>query len=119
MNYYPYFNNMPYMTAAPVAKSGIFKSLFGGLNLSSIINGTQKTLGIVNQAIPLIKQAGPVLNNAKTMFRVMNEFKKVDFNKSDTNINTNNNPVKNNSTPESANLIKTPNFQNNGPTFFQ
>lgn len=78
MNYYPYFNGVPYMTAAPVARTGLFGNLFRGINFSSILSGTQKTLGIVNQAIPLVKQAKPVLNNAKTMFRVMNEFKKVD-----------------------------------------
>lgn len=78
MNYYPYFNGIPYMTAAPVARTGLFGNLFRGINFSSILSGTQKTLGIVNQAIPLVKQAKPVLNNAKTMFRVMNEFKKVD-----------------------------------------
>ena len=38
----------------------------------------QKTLGIVNQAIPMVKQVSPILNNAKTMFKIMNEFKKVD-----------------------------------------
>lgn len=78
MNYYPYFNGLPYMTAAPVARTGLFGNLFRGINFSSILSGTQKTLGIVNQAIPLVKQAKPILNNAKTMFHVMNEFKKVD-----------------------------------------
>ena len=78
MNYYPYFNGIPYMAAAPAARTGIFGNLFRGISFSSILNGTQKTLGIVNQAIPLVRQAKPVLNNAKTMFRVMNEFKKVD-----------------------------------------
>lgn len=70
--YYPYFN------MAPAAKTGLFKSLFGGIKFSSILSGTQKTLNVVNQAIPLIKQAKPVINNAKTMFKIMNEFKKVD-----------------------------------------
>lgn len=78
MNYYPYYNGFPYMTA-PIAKAGGIKSLFKGIKLSSIINGTQKTLGVVNQALPLIKQARPVINNARTMFKVMNEFKKADI----------------------------------------
>lgn len=78
MNYYnPYFFNNPYTNIAP--KVGIFSRLFGrNLNFSSILSGTQKTLNIINQTIPLVKQAGPVLNNAKTMFKVMNEFKKVE-----------------------------------------
>lgn len=115
MNYYPYFNNTPYMVAAPSAKTGIFKSLFGGLNLSSIINGTQKTLGIVNQAIPLIKQAGPVLNNAKTMFKVMNEFKKAEIPISSDIVVSNQNKTASQPTIKT----KTPVYQNNGPVFFQ
>lgn len=116
MNYYPYFNNM---TTIP-AKAGFFKNLLGGINFSSILNGTQKTLGIVNQAIPLIKQAKPVFNNAKTMFKVMNEFKKTDINfdnsKNNTNSVDNINTV-NNIVNESVN-IKT-NINKGGPIFFQ
>ena len=78
MNYYPYYMGIPYASFSPIAKTGGLKSLLGGIKWSSILSGTQKTLGIVNQAIPIIKQAGPVINNAKTMFRVMNEFKKID-----------------------------------------
>lgn len=115
MNYYPYFNNMPYM-AASSAKPGLFKSLFGSFNLSSIINGTQKTLGIVNQAIPLIKQAKPVLNNARTMFRIMNEFKKADINNNVDNVNYS---VESKNETDNTNSVKTPSYANNGPTFFQ
>jgi len=115
MNYYPYFNSVPYMTQT-MAKPSIFKSLLGNINLSSIISGTQKTLNIINQTIPLIKQAGPVINNAKTMFRVMNEFKRVDtpiFQKENTNtvIQKNDNDL--------TLTTNTPTYSNNGPTFFQ
>ena len=48
------------------------------INFNNILNNTQRTLGIINQAIPIVKQVTPVMKNAKTMFRVMNEFKKVD-----------------------------------------
>lgn len=77
MNYYnPYFMNYPTSTSSP----GLLRSLLGGssLNWSSILSNTQKVIGIANQAIPTIKQITPVMKNAKTMFRVMNEFKKVD-----------------------------------------
>ncbi len=95
MNYYPYFNGIPYM-----AKPSLFKSLFGNINFSSILNGTQKTLNIVNQTIPLIKQAKPVFNNAKTMFKVMSEFRKNDTVVHETKDTKNN-------------------VSNYGPTFFQ
>ena len=70
--YYPYYN-FPYMSFSQIPKTGGIKSLFSGIKWSSILNGTQKTLNVVNQAIPIIKQAGPVINNAKTMFRVIKE----------------------------------------------
>lgn len=100
---------------APVAKAGIFRNLLGGIKWSSILNGTQKTLGIVNQAIPLIKQARPVLNNAKTMFRVMNEFKKVDVPTTSTVASTIPSTVE--KTVKETSTVKRSIV--NGPTFFQ
>ena len=77
MNYYFPYGTMPY--AGTATKTGLLSKIFkNGLNWSTILTNTQKTLNIVNQTIPVIKQVGPVVNNAKTMFRVMNEFKKVD-----------------------------------------
>lgn len=108
MNFYPYYN-FPYNSFIPTPKVGGFKSLLGGIKWSSILNGTQKTLNVVNQAIPIIKQAGPVINNAKTMFKVMNEFKKIDV-----PITTNSMESKINETKKIIN-----NGTSNGPTFFQ
>ena len=111
MNYYPYYMGIPYASFSPIAKTGGLKSLLGGIKWSSILSGTQKTLGIVNQAIPIIKQAGPVIDNAKTMFRVMNEFKKIDNSP---------NPVTNNTVTDSPNQEeKNTIIKQNGPTFFQ
>lgn len=120
MNYYnPYFSTIPFNYTPTVSASrGLLGSLFGGGKLSSFINGTQKTLGLVNQAIPIIKQMSPVMKNAKTMFKVMNEFKKVDVNKnsikSSSNISYNQKSV-----PDSneTNIINN-NTNSNGPTFF-
>ena len=78
MNYYnPYF--VPYSTITPT-NTGLFSRLLGGskITLSSILSGTGKVVNFANQAIPLVKQINPVIKNAKTMFKVMNEFKKVE-----------------------------------------
>lgn len=114
MNYYnPYIGMYPY-TASP-ATTGLVSRALGtsGIKWSSILSGTQKVLGIANQAIPVIKQVKPVVNNAKTMFRVMNEFKKVDVPTTSTNstVDTEN---------EVENLeVENTSYQNqNGPTFF-
>lgn len=116
MNYYnPYFG-YPYMGTTAASSGGIFSKLLGkSLNWSSILSGTQKTLGVVNQAIPIVKQVSPVMKNAKTMFRIMNEFKKVDT----SSINTNNGDSSDtkNSIDESKPNITYSN-SNNGPTFF-
>ena len=108
MNFYPYYN-FPYNSFIPTPKVGGFKSLLGGIKWSSILNGTQKTLNVVNQAIPIIKQAGPVINNAKTMFRVMNEFKKVDLPQE----------ISENDSKIIENVKKDEKIDNNGPIFFQ
>lgn len=115
MNFYnPYFSAYPYTTAMAGARTGLFGRLFSGINFSSILSGTQKTLNIVNQTIPLVKQAAPIMKNAKTMFRVMNEFKKVDT--PTTNI------VNKKSTENEKSIIKenTSDYTSttNGPTFF-
>lgn len=94
MNFY----NPYYMSYIPQSK-GLFARIFGsGINFSSILSGTQKTLNIINQAIPIVKEVKPIINNAKTMFNIMSEFKRVDE------------PVKTNNVVE----------DNDGlPTFFQ
>lgn len=119
MNYYvPYFNMYPNMvtpTLGNTATGGLFSRLLGrGLNWSSILNNTQKTLGIVNQAIPMFKQMSPVVKNAKTMFKIMNEFKKEDTSSnvvnSTVNSTSNDNYTAINQEDEKS--------YNNGPTFF-
>ena len=41
-----------------------------GINWNNILNNAQRTLGIINQAIPIVYQVRPLLNNARTLFRV-------------------------------------------------
>ena len=120
MNYYmPYFNMVPNAITPMIGKStskGLFSKLLNGINWGSILNNTQKTLGIVNQTIPMIKQISPVMKNAKTMFKVMNEFKRID------------NPITTNKisnktlTPKQQTQFETKIEDNNtcdgGPTFF-
>ena len=99
MNYYnPYIYSIP-TTAA--STGGILSKL----TFSSFINGTSKTLNLINQAIPVVKQISPMFKNMKTMFKVMNEFKKTDTH-TDTISDDNYSKDKNN-------------YQNDGkPTFF-
>ena len=121
MNYYmPYFNMYPSMisSVAPTATAskGLLARFFGkGLNWGSILNTTQKTLSLVNQAIPVIKQVSPVMKNAKTIFKVMNEFKRIDSPSVPNNIQDKNIEINNSTTSKTENTSI--NFDGT-PTFF-
>ncbi len=115
MNYYNPYMFYPYSTLSAPTSTGLLGGTIGrGFSFSSLLNGAQKTLNFVNQAIPVVKQVSPMMKNAKTMFRVMNEFKKVDIpvktNKTANTQNTNTEPV--NSVNETRAI------SDNGPTFF-
>lgn len=102
MNYYnPYYFENPF--AFGRVGNGLFS--IGSFSFSSLLDGAQKTLGVFNQALPLIKEAAPLMRNAKTMFRVMNEFKKID--------NSTTEGVTNNSK-----FSYKPSSNYGGPTFF-
>ena len=45
------------------------------INWGGIINNTSKTLGIINQTIPLVRQVGPMMNNMRSMLRIASIFK--------------------------------------------
>lgn len=87
--------------------TGLFGRLgnaFGALrafNWGGLINNTSKTLGIINQTIPLVRQVGPMVGNMRSMLKIASVFKdETDFKttkknniytqKSNSNINTNN-----------------------------
>lgn len=102
MNFYN-----PYLYSIPASTS---TGLLSKLSFGSILSGTTKALNFVNQAIPVVKQVSPIVKNAKTMFRVMNEFKKTDI------------PTTNNKVIEATDIVEsteiTPYTNTNGPTFF-
>lgn len=112
MNYYYPYETMPYIQNT--SNIGLLGRLFkNGINWSTILSNAQKTLNVVNQTIPVVKQIGPVVNNAKTMFKVMNEFKKIDS-KTESNKNKQK-PIEN----IKIENIKKIESSNNNPTFFQ
>lgn len=87
------------------AASGASKITFSGL-----LNGASKTLGVINQAIPVFYQVKPIWNNARTMFRVVKEINSKD---DQSIVNTSNN------TTNQVNKNSQKNIEeNNAPTFF-
>lgn len=62
----------------PYVRPGLLSrglSLTKGINWGGLLDGTQKTLGVINQAIPIVYQVKPIINNAKTMFRIADEIR--------------------------------------------
>ena len=86
-------------------------NLLKKFSLSKFLSGANKTLNVINQAIPIYYQVKPMISNAKTMFKVVNAIKTPD---AKTNkINSNNyNSKKNN------NLQTVDNSLDGNPTFF-
>lgn len=89
------FNNPLYSNSSMFMKFGLLSSL-KNINWSTFLGNAQKTLGVINQAIPIIYQVKPIVNNAKTVFKIANSLK--DNNEivtSKGNVNPNNNITKN------------------------
>lgn len=63
------------------ASNGLLSRIIPGLsgikklNWGNLINNTSKTLGLINQTIPIVKQAGPMINNMKSIVKVASLFK--------------------------------------------
>ena len=93
--------NQGYYPYGYTRKTGFFSN-FKNMNWSTILDGTQKTLSIINQAIPVIYQIKPIYQNAKTIFKVANELKKED---------------NNNSKKQKENIVKST-ISSNNPTYF-
>ena len=83
-----------------LGRGGLFGRLgnaFGALkafNWGGLINNTSKTLGIINQTIPLVRQVGPMIGNVRSMMRVASIYKDETDSKGNSNnisSNTNNN----------------------------
>ena len=86
---------------------GFFSNLFKNFSLSNFLNGTSKTLNVINQAIPIYYQVKPIFSNAKTMFKVMNAVK------SDSS-----NSIKKTNTSKNIDQVKKESPNTESPTFF-
>ena len=101
---------------AAIKGPGLLSGLFNGIrsmNWGGLLTNTQKTLGIVNQAIPVYHQVKPLYNNVRTAFRVLKAVNK--DNKEGTTANSTN---ENTTAKEIVNTNKSTN-SNIGPNFFQ
>ena len=104
-----------------VAKQGLFAALKSRFNWSTILTNTQKTLNIVNQAIPLVYQVRPIIDNAKTVFKIMGSVRNDNTSPTTPVSSSNNSRIANNVSSNNVkpNSISTNiNPADNNPIFF-
>lgn len=105
----PYVMNAGLRGASTLGRGGLFSSI-RGINWGNLLGNTQKTLGIINQAIPIVYQVKPIVNNARTMFKVMGAVR-------DNPTPTNTNDYENVSSETTPIKVNTPQSTNQ-PMFF-
>lgn len=72
-----YNNPFFYGNSSMLARRGLFQGL-KSINWGNFLSNTQKTLGVINQAIPIVYQVKPIMRNAKTMFKIADTIRKPD-----------------------------------------
>lgn len=90
-----------------------------GFSFSNLLNGASKTLGVVRDAIPVVKEIGPMMNNMKSMLKIASVFKDetdTKEKKEETSSNINNNDQNNITNKEKTDYSY--NQSNNLPNFF-
>lgn len=104
-----------------LSKLGLARGASGGLkafNWGGLLNNASRTLGVINQAIPLVKQVGPIYNNMKSMLKVASLFK----DETDPVTKNNNSIISNNDSNDNTEIKKENttinNNYSNSPNFF-
>ena len=88
----------PYSNPSIIAK-GI--EMIKNVKWGALLDGTGKTLGVINQAIPVVYQLKPIVSNAKTLLKIANVINTPDtkndinqqLNQSIQKESTNNSPI--------------------------
>lgn len=124
-------NMMGPMMGAPLrsAGGGGLRSLLGlgrtagaasnGFNFTSLLNGASKTLGVVKDAIPVVKEVGPMMNNMRSMLKIASVFKdETDTTKKENTTSSNIASSNTNSNNTTTQKVEYTNQTNNQPNFF-
>ena len=82
------------------------------ITIPKVIGGISKTLGVINQIIPLYKEAKPMVNNMRNALGFIKEFSNNTTSRITTNTQKNMEPIK-------KKLENYSSINKKGPTFFQ
>lgn len=134
---YPFYSGVSsgFGPGAFSAASGLSRAA-GGSGLGSLLRGaasrwswngfltsTGKALNVINQAIPIVYQVRPMINNAKTMFRVLGAVRENGTSTKTKTVSPSSSSVSSSTDAilqkqrEEVSSIQTPNTDG-GPTFF-
>lgn len=72
-------NNGPSFMNVLKPKTNMFSKMLSTestKNITSLITGAQKLINLYNQAMPIIEQTRPMIDNIKTTFKVARAFKR-------------------------------------------
>ena len=122
------FYNMPFVNpynavgaASALPRTGGLLSKLGlrNINFGNILTNTSKTLNVINQAIPVVKQVGHMFNNMKSILKVASLFNDATTPRNNNNNNnSSNNKVNNETSGERNENTITNNSYSNSPNFF-
>ena len=122
------FYNMPFVNpynavgaASALPRTGGLLSKLGlrNIDFGNILTNTSKTLNVINQAIPVVKQVGPMFNNMKSILKVASLFNDATTpSNNNNNNNSSNNKVNNKTSGERNENTITNNSYSNSPNFF-
>ena len=68
----------PFMPMATTPRLGLFSRIgntIRSVNWKGLLNGADRTLGLVNQTIPLVREAKPMFSNMKSMIKLAKAFR--------------------------------------------
>ena len=74
-------------------------TLLKNIKWGTFLDGTQKTLGVINQAIPIVYQVKPLIGNAKTLLKIANEVSNTDSSNNKKQNQTQKHELNNSSSP--------------------
>lgn len=101
--------------ASALGRTGGILSSFRNINFGGILNNVSRTLGVVKDAIPIVKEVRPMIGNMRSIVKIASAFK----DETDTNTkkeNTNTTPASSlNSTNETSTNTS---YNSNEPNFF-
>lgn len=80
--------------------TGGILSFLKGIDIPAFLDGTSKTLNVINQAIPVFYQVKPLLSNVGTIFKISNALNDNKDSSNNSSVNTTKAlDVKNNNSP--------------------